>query len=175
MEDKTNSSIRPMVDLNASSFDRVNTSLQNSRTPGYNYHDKSVTGALKLRSATISEKDPNIAYTVFDLEVTEELCNPGRNLHGGAVALIFDMCTSMAILPVAREGFWDTGHVSRTLNCTYLRPAPCGSRCTVESEVVHLGKRAGMLRGVIRNEKGAICYTCEHGKAAVDFRARSKV
>jgi len=89
-------------------------------------------------------------------------------LHGGAVALIFDICTSMTIGPVARKGFWDTGHVSRTINCTYLRPIAQLSKCTVESEVVHLGKRVGMLMGTIRNEKGLICYTCEHGKASVD-------
>jgi hypothetical protein len=37
----------------------------------------------------------------------------GNNLHGGAVALIFDITTSMAIQVCTREGFWDTGHVSR--------------------------------------------------------------
>lgn len=88
-------------------------------------------------------------------------------LHGGAVALIFDICTSMTIGPVARRDFWNTGHVSRTLNCTYLRPVPQGSKCTVESEIVHLGRRVGMLRGRILDEKGRTCYTCEHGKAAV--------
>jgi len=81
----------------------------------------------------------------------------------------------MTVTPVAREGFWDTGHVSRTLNCTYLRPAPMNSECTVESEVVHLGKQLGMVRGVIRRKSdGAICYTCEHGKARVDHTAKLK-
>jgi acyl-coenzyme A thioesterase PaaI-like protein len=37
----------------------------------------------------------------------------GNNLHGGAVALLFDITTSMAIQVCTREGFWDTGHVSR--------------------------------------------------------------
>jgi uncharacterized protein (TIGR00369 family) len=89
------------------------------------------------------------------------------NLHGGAVALIFDICTSTAINAVSREGFWDTGHVSRTLNCTYLRPAPEGAKIFVECEVVHLGKRMALTKGVIKTEDGKVCYTCEHGKAAV--------
>jgi acyl-coenzyme A thioesterase 13 len=89
----------------------------------------------------------------------------GNNLHGGAVATIFDICTSTAISAVAREGFWDMGHVSRTLNCTYLRPAPEGAKMFVESEVVHLGKRMAHTKGVMRLEDGKVCYVCEHGKA----------
>lgn len=75
----------------------------------------------------------------------------------------------MTIAPLAREDFWDTGHVSRTLNCTYLRPAPIGSEVLIESEVVHLGRRMGLLRGSMKlKDNGKICYTCEHGKAAVE-------
>jgi uncharacterized protein (TIGR00369 family) len=103
--------------------------------------------------------------------VPRSLCNAGGNLHGGAVALVFDMCTSMAVAPVSREGFWDTGHVSRTLNCTYLRPAPEGTVLLVECEVVHLGKTLAQLKGVMRRKSdGMVCYTCEHGKAKVVWK-----
>jgi uncharacterized protein (TIGR00369 family) len=101
------------------------------------------------------------------MTVPHHMCNMGNNLHGGAVALIFDMCTSVAIHAVSSEGFWDSGHVSRTLNCTYLRPAPEGTKIYIECEVLHLGKRMGQLRGLIRTEDGKVCYTCEHGKAVV--------
>lgn len=91
------------------------------------------------------------------------------SLHGGAVALIFDICTSTAINAVNREGFWDTGHVSRNLNCTYMRPAPEGAKVFVESWVVHLGKRMGLTAGVMKLDSldGKVCYSCEHGKASV--------
>ena len=119
-------------------------------------------------AAHIDPQDPNIGHTTFALTVPRSLCNAGGNLHGGAVALIFDMCTSMSVSVCAREGFWDTGHVSRTLNCTYLRPAPEGTELLVESEVVHLGKSQAALKGVMRRkDDGKICYTCEHGKAKV--------
>lgn len=75
-------------------------------------------------------------------------------LHGGAVALIFDICTTTVLAACAKEGFWDAGHVSRTLNCTFLRPIPEGQKILVRSEVVHLGKRLATLRGSIINEDG---------------------
>lgn len=64
---------------------------------------------------------------------------------------------------------WDVGHVSRTLNCTYLRPAPVGTKVFVENYVVHMGKRLAQTTGVMRigSPDGKVCYTCEHGKAAV--------
>ena len=94
-----------------------------------------------------------------------DICNAAGHLHGGFVALAFDMLTSLTLSPRAREDFWDTGHVSRTLNCTYLRPAPEGSELLVESEVVHLGRNQALLKGVMRRkDDGKVCYTCEHGK-----------
>jgi acyl-coenzyme A thioesterase 13 len=104
--------------------------------------------------------------------VPKSLCNAGSNLHGGAVALIFDILTSIAVGTVAREGFWDQGHVSRTLNCSYVRPAPEGTELVIETEVVSLGKSLAMLRGTMRRkDNGKICYTCEHHKVKVDFRS----
>ena len=66
---------------------------------------------LKLESATFepTAKHPHNARTVFSFEVTDELCNMSGNLHGGAVALLFDMTTSTAIMAASSEGFWDTG------------------------------------------------------------------
>jgi acyl-coenzyme A thioesterase 13 len=145
---------------------------------------------LTLESVTVkpTPKDPHNSRVVYSFVVPKQLCNMGGNLHGGAVALIFDICTSTAITAVSRDGFWDTGthlhsiqaeveastddrigHVSRNLNCTYLRPAPEGAKVYVISEVVHLGKRQGLTKGEIRmeSEDGKIAYTCEHGKAAV--------
>jgi acyl-coenzyme A thioesterase 13 len=40
----------------------------------------------------------------------------------------------------------------------------------IECEVVHLGKRMGMLKGVMRRkDNGAVCCTCEHQKAVAEF------
>lgn len=42
-------------------------------------------------------------------------------------------------------GFWKYAGVSRTLNVTYLKGVPVGEVCTIECEVVSIGKRLGML------------------------------
>ena len=70
---------------------------------------------LKMESVTWtpSAANPNDARTVFSFVVPPELCNAGGTLHGGAVALIFDITTSIAIRACCREGFWDFAHVSR--------------------------------------------------------------
>ncbi|KAF1984266.1 Thioesterase/thiol ester dehydrase-isomerase [Aulographum hederae CBS 113979] len=129
--------------------------------------DSTIKPYLKLKSASVDPSDPSLARLIYTLHIHPSLCNGGANLHGGAVALIFDMCTSMAIGCVAREGFWDSGHVSRSLNCTYLRPAAEGTDVSVEVETVHLGKKMALTRGVIRNGQGKVCYTCEHDKASL--------
>lgn len=84
------------------------------------------------------------------------------------MALIFDLATSLAISAAAKEGFWDGGHVSRTINCAYLRPLMEDEEGTLEAEVISLSGRLAHLRGVIKNKDGQICYTCEHGKARVN-------
>jgi uncharacterized protein (TIGR00369 family) len=122
-------------------------------------------GNLTLKSVTIDEKDPSIATTIFEFTVPSLLSNAGGNLHGGAVAMIFDTCTSMTAAAVSREDFWDAGHVSRHLNCQYIRPAPIGCVLEVESTIVHLGKNLGTVRGTMRRkDDGKTCYTCVHDK-----------
>lgn len=43
----------------------------------------------------------------FELVSSETYGNLNNVMHGGAAALIFDMCTTSALGPVARPGFWE--------------------------------------------------------------------
>lgn len=79
----------------------------------------------------------------MSFECRKEHTNRLGNCHGGCIATLFDFCTTTALIPVARPGYWAYMGVSRTLNVTYLRPVPLGEVVLIESEVVHAGKRLG--------------------------------
>ncbi|KAF8244804.1 hypothetical protein K440DRAFT_587946 [Wilcoxina mikolae CBS 423.85] len=89
------------------------------------------------------------------------------NLHGGAAALIFDICTTTALVPISKLGYWQFAGVSAGLSVTYLRPVPAGSEVEVFSEVVNAGKRLATLRGEIRLG-GKVYMIAEHMKASID-------
>jgi acyl-coenzyme A thioesterase 13 len=80
-----------------------------------------------------------------------------------------DNLTTTALMPLARKGFWAFAGVSRTLNCTYLRPVPLGEEVEIVCDVIHAGVRNAALRGEIRRVRdGATLVVAEHGKASVD-------
>lgn len=94
---------------------------------------------LKLVSATSS---PRVTAT-FELKVVRALCNRLDNMHGGAIGLVYDMCTTMAMAPASRSDFWFFGGVSRTLSVTFLRPPKIGMDVLVECELLQIGSRLG--------------------------------
>lgn len=70
--------------------------------------------------------------------------------------------------------------VSRTLNVSYLGAVREGEEVEVEAEIVGMGKRMCLIRGVMwkvgkereGEERGEIVATCEHGKVNVDARVK---
>lgn len=79
----------------------------------------------------------------FEFRVVRALCNRLDNMHGGAISLVYDMCTTMAMAPASKPDFWFFGGVSRTLSVTFLRPLKVGMEVLVECEVVQIGSRLG--------------------------------
>lgn len=87
----------------------------------------------------------NTAVATFSMTVVHELCNRTGMLHGGAASMIVDMCTTLAQAPIASQGYWEFGGVSRVLTVTYLRPIPKDTEILIVCEVVQVGKALGKL------------------------------
>jgi uncharacterized protein (TIGR00369 family) len=124
--------------------------------------------ALPLHHARFVSASAEDQSTLWSFTCGPELCNKGGNLHGGCAATLLDSLTSTVLLTIARPGFLDGGHVSRTLSCTYLRPVPMGIECVVECWVVAAGKRTANVRGEIRTKDGKVCVACVHDKAVFE-------
>ncbi|KAL6151231.1 hypothetical protein ACJQWK_10642 [Exserohilum turcicum] len=106
MADAIKKRVLSMVgDLSAPAYDKV----------AHWCHDAILYKILKLESVTYepSKEHPHNARTVFSFVVPQEMCNVLSNMHGGAVAMVFDRVTSLTVSPCMKEGFWDAGHVSR--------------------------------------------------------------
>jgi uncharacterized protein (TIGR00369 family) len=128
------------------------------------------TFSLRHSSAKLLEATPN--WTKWSLVIGSELCNKGGNLHGGAAATLLDNLTSTALVTIAKEGFLDGGHVSRTITMSYLRPVPMGAKVTVECEVLAAGRNTANVLGKVYNEEGKLCVTCVHDKAVFSSKGR---
>jgi hypothetical protein len=44
---------------------------------------------------------------VFQMAITETYANINNVMHGGAAGVIFDMCTTSALGPLSKPGFWE--------------------------------------------------------------------
>ncbi|KAF2155676.1 hypothetical protein K461DRAFT_290679 [Myriangium duriaei CBS 260.36] len=131
-------------------------------------------GGLKLLEA--SSDKPGQARTLWEFDNTAYWANNSSNLHGGAHSTIFDILTSFTTAVIARPGFWLLGGVSRTLNVTYLRPAPSGEPMLIECEIIHAGQRLALMKATMRKKSdGAIISICEHNKVNADPPVDSKL
>lgn len=86
------------------------------------------------------------AICTFEIQAIPGLCNPIEVMHGGAVALLTDMATTMTTAPVSSKGFWEFSGVTRTLGITMLQPIPRGTHLFVECKLKSIGKRLCKLR-----------------------------
>jgi len=174
----TTTTTKPPPHPPSSPYERCAAALAKlCRNPSYEGFESSPMQQVSLISASAETRS-----TKWALRVVPALCNMGGNLHGGAAATLLDTLTSMALVAITEKGFLDRGHVSRSLSCTYLRPAPVGDYI-VESWVLEVGKRMACVRGEIRTpdgpqgDKGKVCVECVHDKAIFgpdDARQTSK-
>lgn len=132
------------------------------------------TQVISAERARSADEQGWLSKAVFEVRAVPGLCNPMNNMHGGAVALLADMMTSMAAAPAATKGFWEFGGVSRTLNVTYLRPVLRDSIVEVECKLVNVSARLSVIQCVMRDKTSRkVLALAEHGKAALSTQKRS--
>ncbi|KAI9815670.1 MAG: hypothetical protein M1827_002066 [Pycnora praestabilis] len=109
---------------------------------------------------------------VFELEITEDYSNLNDVMHGGAAGVIFDMCTTTALGPLAKPGYWYfLGGVTRTLNISYLKAIPIGTTVHIRSHVVQHGRTMALIRGAMTSTDGKTTYaTVEHHKVNIPVK-----
>ena len=92
---------------------------------------------------------------VLRTEVTLDLVNTGKTLHGGAAATLVDIAGSIAIIdadPYSRYG------VSTDLNVTWFAPVPLGDAAVVDARVLKTGKSlAFVVVEIHRESDNALC------------------
>ena len=118
---------------------------------------------FKYYVSNIQLTKAELGRTEYTMNITSAHCNKGKNLHGGMACIILDNLTSTALLTLAKPGFLDAGHVSRTITMSYVRPVPIGSKATIVCEVVAAGRNTANLKGEIQVD-GKTCVTCIHDK-----------
>ncbi|KUJ09154.1 uncharacterized protein LY89DRAFT_690670 [Mollisia scopiformis] len=131
------------------------------------------TGFDKHIMSTVKVVDATMGGTVtFELPLDERYGNLNGVMHGGAAGVIFDMCTTIALGPLAKPGFWDfLGGVTRTLSISYLKAIPIGTTIRVYSEVMQVGRTMALIRGTMTSlDRKTVYCTCEHHKVAVPTR-----
>lgn len=146
-------------DLSLSSWDRV-IALNKAITEDPNYCGAD-TVANREGKTTLLKAEPG--RTEWEMVITNAHANKSGNLHGGMACIILDNLTSTALLTLAKPGFIDAGHVSRTITMSYLRPVPIGSKVKIICEAVAAGRNTANLRGEIQLD-GKTCVTCIHDK-----------
>jgi len=88
---------------------------------------------------------------------TAKMGNRGGVLHGGMTATIFDILTTLPLMLIARDGFWQMLGVSRDLMVTYIRPVLEGEEIEVTAELVAVGKKLG--KSTLRTAGGSSSRT----------------
>ena len=164
---------QPEIDFSSSPSQRVEALKKDlSDNPDYDGYDSDTLSAVKVVCAMV---EGNRGRTEFEMTVSHKLCNRSGHLHGGAACTLLDSLTSTTLLVMAKPGFLDAGHVSRTINMSYLRPVSVGTTIRIECEAVAVGNSMANLVGTLKTLDGKVCVTCIHDKVVFSKKPNAKL
>ncbi|KAF7351536.1 4HBT domain-containing protein [Mycena sanguinolenta] len=89
---------------------------------------------------------------VFEIEVTQDMCNVYGTMHGGCAAFLLDPATVAAMVLLGRTKRFDGTGVSTSMNVYWHHPAPLGTMLTVTTRSVFADGRARLARCEMRDK-----------------------
>ncbi|KAJ2844420.1 hypothetical protein J3B02_004967 [Coemansia erecta] len=95
------------------------------------------------------------AKLVYETTVEPSDCNTWGTIHGGCV---FTLCNAVGKIATAVVVKGARKIVSTDLTTNYLAGISVGAKVLLEVECLRTTKSLGFLRGVVRDQKGTVCY-----------------
>lgn len=88
-------------------------------------------------------------HVVIRTEVTLDLVNVAKTLHGGAAATLVDVVGTLAIITADEHNRFG---VSTDLNVSWFAPVPLGDHAIIDARVLKTGKSLAFVTADIRRE-----------------------
>ncbi|KAI0748769.1 hypothetical protein C8Q80DRAFT_1173548 [Daedaleopsis nitida] len=110
---------------------------------------KSVGSRLELREVSVFERPEDgklHAEVVFELDGSYDMSNSARNVHGGCIMFLIDVCSSITLVALSiamkKEGYY----VSQALTTVFHSPAPPDARLRITNKTTSFGTRTVSAR-----------------------------
>ncbi|KAH0588185.1 hypothetical protein H2248_006900 [Termitomyces sp. 'cryptogamus'] len=130
-------------------------------------HEKSygadVGQRLKLVEVNVWQRDSQAAtgQTIFEIDVTKDMCNIFGTLHGGCAAYMIDPCSVSSLVVLGNAIGIDGTGVSQSMNLIWHQPARIGASLKIISTSIFIHGRVRSARCEVWNGD-QLCVTAIH-------------
>ncbi|KAM0751617.1 acyl-coenzyme A thioesterase [Meredithblackwellia eburnea MCA 4105] len=124
---------------------------------------------------TIAKRGANATVVVATV-IDESCCNISGNAHGGYLAWLVDVASSLPVLALSGPDSWITSGVSTNINMYYIAAAPVGTKIEVISTVIQKGLASSTIEAKVQ-EVGTkrLIAVGTHVKADTSRKAKAKL
>ncbi|PPQ94811.1 hypothetical protein CVT25_007448 [Psilocybe cyanescens] len=134
----------------------IRTFLRFGGKEGTTQFGDAIQSRLRVTEMTVNKKveeeNKLEAKVVMEIEVQEDMLNPGGNVHGGCSAFLVDVCSSISLyaMILSTQGTMYMT-VTQTLDSVYHSPAQPGDTLRIVNITLTLGARSHSARTEIWN------------------------
>ncbi|KAJ3522912.1 hypothetical protein NMY22_g11680 [Coprinellus aureogranulatus] len=113
-------------------------------------------GRIELKEVNIwgipsSKSEPARAQTVFEIEVTPDMCNIFGIMHGGCAAYLIDHCSVSSTIALGTRLGKDGSGLSQSMNIIWSDAAPLGCKLRIVNNSISFRGRTRTCRTEIWN------------------------